>query len=354
MAVNLKKRGVLVLKGLAMGAADVVPGVSGGTIAFITGIYEELLGSLKSINATAVRKLFKEGIGSAWRHINGWFLLTLFLGIGLSIASLAKAITHVLDNYPVLIWSFFFGLILASILLVGKTVRRWTIAVYVGLLIGAAVSYYVTTITTVADETTNLGYILMCGVVSICAMILPGISGSFILLLMGAYTLIIGTVKSFVDAVLHFEFGEIGTHLKIAGTFAVGAVVGLVSFSHVLTYLFKRFHDFTIALLIGFLIGSLNKIWPWKETLSTRIHHPGKPDEKVKPFIQDNVLPWNYETVNSVEAAELGLTVKDAHLFGAIGLVGAGLVLIWLLDRFGPDEKKGEPDSAQDGSDATA
>lgn len=336
MASDLKKRGVLVFKGMAMGAADVVPGVSGGTIAFITGIYEEFLESLKSLNGAAIKKLFKVGIGAFWTHINGWFLLPLFLGIGLSIASLAKGITHLLEHYPELIWAFFFGLILASIWLVGKTVRRWNGLVVVGLLVGTVGSYYITTITTVADESTNLGYILLCGMVAICAMILPGISGSFILLLMGGYELVIGTIKDLVDSVLNFEFGEFGTHLKIVGTFAVGAVIGLISFSHVLTWLFRRFHDFTIALLTGFLVGSLNKIWPWKETVSTRVKHAGQSDQETVPFIQQNVLPTSYGQVQKVQDGELSLVTREPYLFGAILLAIVGIIIILVLDRFGP------------------
>lgn len=338
MASTLRKRATLVLKGMAMGAADVVPGVSGGTIAFITGIYEEFLNALKSLNGVALRKLFKEGIGAFWKHINGWFLLPLFLGIGISVASLAKVITYLLAEQPVLLWSFFFGLILASVVLIGKTVRKWNAGVWAAIALGTVVSYYITTITTVADETTNMAYIFLCGMVAICAMILPGISGSFILLLMGAYELVIGTIKEFVDAVLHVDFSDLGTQIKIVGAFGVGAIAGLISFSHVLSWLFKRFHDITIALLTGFLIGSLNKIWPWKTTMSVLIKHEGEPDQKIVPFIQDNVLPAGYSVLNEVETAQLGLTVKEPMLFAAIGMCLLGIVVIWLLDRFGPKE----------------
>lgn len=339
MAVNLRSAGGLALKGMAMGAADVVPGVSGGTIAFIAGIYEELIHSLQSINLASLRKLFKAGVPAFWDHINGRFLLPLFLGVAISIVSLVKGISYLLANHPELLWSFFFGLILASILVVGKTVRRWNAGVFVGLAIGTAVSFYITTITTVADANTNLGYILLCGMVSICAMILPGISGSFILLLMGAYELVIGTIKDLASAVLNLEFDGVGIHLKIFFTFAIGAVIGLVSFSHALTWLFKRFHDLTIALLLGFLAGSLNKIWPWKETLTTRIQHAGQADEQVLPFIQGNVMPWDYANPNSVETSELGLTVKDPNLLGAVGLLIVGFVLIWILEKLGSGRK---------------
>lgn len=338
----MRKSVLLLLKGIAMGAADVVPGVSGGTIAFITGIYEEFLNSLRSFNGTAVRKLFKEGIGAFWKHINGQFLLPLFVGIGASIASLAKLITYLLDTHPVLLWAFFFGLILASIWMVGKTVRKWNAGPVVALCIGTAVSFYITTITTIADETTNLGYIFLCGMVAICAMILPGISGSFILLLLGAYELIIGTIKNTIDALIHVEFGKLGDYLKIAGTFAVGAIIGLVSFSHALSWLFKRYHDLTIALLTGFLIGSLNKIWPWKSTLSTYTKHAGEPDQEIIPLIQENVLPWNYGTLNTVELNELGVAAREPMLAAAIGLCVLGIAVIVLLDRFGPTEEPAE------------
>ena len=343
MAVDLRKSGMLALKGVAMGAADVVPGVSGGTIAFIAGIYQELIRSLQSLNLESLRKLFKEGIGAFWSHINGRFLLPLFLGIGTSIVSLARGISYLLANHPELLWAFFFGLILASIVVVGKTVQRWNAPVFVALVIGSLVSYYITTITTVADETTNLSYILLCGMVSICAMILPGISGSFILLLMGAYELVIGTIKDLASAVGRLEFGEVGTHLKIAGTFAVGAVVGLISFSHALSWLFKRFHDTTIAVLLGFLVGSLNKIWPWKETLTTRVKHAGQADEQVLPFIQGNVMPWDYASVNTVEASQLGLATKDPNLLGAAGLLAVGFTLIILLEKLGSRSRSTGP-----------
>lgn len=255
-----------------MGAADVVPGVSGGTIAFITGIYEELIHSIKSIGPKTIIILRKEGVKAAWKSINGTFLLVLFLGIGVSIASLAKVISYLLEYQPIGVWSFFFGLVAASIFLVGKKVKKWNVVKVLALILASAGAFWITVLNGAA-ESDGLLYIFISGMVAICAMILPGISGSFILLLMGSYAVIL-------EAVVSKDFAVIGV-------FLVGCVIGLAAFSRVLSYLFKHFHDLTIAILTGFLIGSLNKIWPWKETISTRINSKG---EEV-PFIQENIMP---------------------------------------------------------------
>lgn len=255
-----------------MGAADVVPGVSGGTIAFITGIYEELIHSIKSIGPKTIIILRKEGVKAAWKSINGTFLLVLFLGIGVSIASLAKVISYLLEHHPIGVWSFFFGLVAASIFLVGKKVKKWNVVKVLALILASAGAFWITVLNGAA-ESDGLLYIFISGMVAICAMILPGISGSFILLLMGSYAVIL-------EAVVSKDF-------TVIGIFLVGCVIGLAAFSRVLSYLFKHFHDLTIAILTGFLIGSLNKIWPWKETISTRINSKG---EEV-PFIQENIMP---------------------------------------------------------------
>ncbi|MDR2037225.1 MAG: DUF368 domain-containing protein [Bacteroidales bacterium] len=246
-----KNRGYLLLyaKGLAMGAADIVPGVSGGTIAFITGVYEELLHSLRSFTPRNFKKLFTEGIKSFWKAINGNFLVVLVLGVGTSLFTLAKAVLYMLKEHPVIIWSFFFGLILISTISVLKTIRKANMPVFIGFGIGAVLAYLVT-VSSVAQTPDGLWFIFICGAVAICAMILPGISGSFILLLMGKYEYILNAL----------------TELKIAilAVFASGAIIGLLSFSHFLSWLLKRYHDVTIALLAGFMCGSLNKVWPWK------------------------------------------------------------------------------------------
>ena len=246
---------MLTMKGLAMGAADVVPGVSGGTIAFISGIYEELIDSINNINLGALNVLRKEGVKAFWNHVNGTFFLFLFAGIIISIVSLAKVVTYFLEVHPVLIWSFFFGLIIASVVLIGKTIKKWSPGVIVTLLIGAGIAFYISSIESVASVEAKW-YILLSGALAICAMILPGISGSFILVLLGTYHIVLDAIKS--------------KDLMTIGLFAVGCLVGLLTFARVLKYLFKNFKELTVALLTGFMIGSLYKVWPWKNEIGTK------------------------------------------------------------------------------------
>lgn len=303
---NLKDYILLSLKGIAMGAADVVPGVSGGTIAFITGIYEELLETINSVNFSALKKLKSEGLKSFWKHINGNFLVALFLGIGISIVSLAKLITYLLEHHSILLWSFFFGLIISSIYLVGKTVKKWEFTKVLGLLIGAGIAYYITILPPM-ENPNALWYVFLSGAIAICAMILPGISGSFILLLLGSYEMVLSAIKD--------------VKLAIIGVFAVGCITGLLSFSKLLNWMFKKYHDLTIAILTGFLVGSLNKIWPWKETISTRINSHGE----AVPFIQENISPSNFNGEN--------------NLILAILMAFVGLILIIGLEKFASKPK---------------
>lgn len=292
---------LLSLKGLAMGAADVVPGVSGGTIAFITGIYEELLETISNVNLDALKKLKTDGVKGFWQHINGNFIVALFLGIGISIVSLAKLITYLLEHHDILLWSFFFGLIVSSVYLVGKAIKKWDIAKAIGLIIGAAIAFYITILPPMHNPNA-LWFVFLSGAIAICAMILPGISGSFILLLLGSYEMILSSIKD----------------LKIAtiGVFALGCITGLLSFSKLLNWMFKKFHDLTVAILTGFLIGSLNKIWPWKITTQTRVNSHGE----IVPFIQENVMPANFE--------------GDSQLIMAIVMAVIGLSIILVLEKF--------------------
>ena len=300
MARQLKEYIFIALKGMGMGAADVVPGVSGGTIAFISGIYEEFVNSLKSIDHRALQVLFKEGIPSFWKHINGSFLLALFSGVLISILSLAKLITYFLENFPVQLWSFFFGLIIASSIAVGAKIRQWNLASILGILVGTGIAYYIT-VATPAQTPEALWFVFISGMIAICAMILPGISGSFILLLLGKYKYILGSISEL--------------DLKVLITFAIGCVAGLLSFSHLLSWMFKRFHDLTIAVLTGFMLGSLNKVWPWKETLQYRINSHG---EEV-PFLQESVLPVNFS--------------GEPHTILAVVFMIVGFLLILALER---------------------
>ncbi len=272
---SVKDYAVLVLKGIGMGAADVVPGVSGGTIAFIVGIYDELIDSIKSINMHSLKLLFTGKIAAFWKAINANFLLSLLFGIAISILSLAKLITYLLVNEPVLVWAFFFGLVLASTWFVSKDIKEWSWKTILGFIAGAVVAYYIT-IATPAETSTNLLFIFLCGAIAICAMILPGISGSFILVLLGKYFYI-------MEAVNKLDF-------IVLGVFAFGALLGITSFSRVLSYALKHFRNITLSVLTGFMLGSLNKVWPWKEVVETYTDTHGE----VKPLVENNILPNEY------------------------------------------------------------
>ncbi len=252
MSRTIKDYVTLALKGMAMGAADVVPGVSGGTIAFIVGIYDELINSIKSINAHSLKLLFTGKILSFWKAINGSFLFSILLGIGISVFSLAKLITWLLVAHPIMVWAFFFGLVLASTWFVSKDIKEWNVKTVASFIVGAAVAYYIT-VATPTETPTNLFFIFLCGAIAICAMILPGISGSFILVLLGKYFYIMDAVK--------------GLKLDVLLVFAAGALIGITSFSRVLSFALARFRNSTLALLTGFMLGSLNKVWPWKEKM---------------------------------------------------------------------------------------
>lgn len=288
------------LKGAAMGTADVVPGVSGGTIAFITGIYEELLCSIKNIDATAVKLLFSLKLGEFWRKINGNFLSSLLLGILAAAFTLAKAMTWLLENHPITVWSFFFGLIIASIVIVARRVPKWIAWNVLALALGALSAYFITTLTPASTPDT-WWFILISGAIAICAMILPGISGAFILVLMGKYEYILTAVAEL--------------NIGILLLFAVGAVAGILSFSRMLSWLLSRFHDITIAALTGFMAGSLNKVWPWK-TETFRVTSEGT------TILETNVSPNRFEMI----------TGSDSQIWLAIGLCIAGFMLIWGIE----------------------
>lgn len=301
----------LVLKGMGMGAADVVPGVSGGTIAFITGIYEELIDTINRVNFVTLQILFKEGIKPFWRALNGNFLVGLFAGIFISIVSLAKLITYLLDTHPIAIWSFFFGLVLASIPLVAKSVRNWSGSRYFGFAAGSIIAYLITDLPPVEDPGASW-YLFVSGMIAICAMILPGISGSFILLLLGSYSTVLQAVND--------------RDLLSIGIFGGGCIVGILAFSRFLKWMFARYHDVTIAILSGFLLGSLNKIWPWKNTLEVFVKHKGEENEEIVPLVQENILPSTYETITGL----------DSELMVGISLAIVGILIIFVMDRFAP------------------
>lgn len=301
MSRTIKEYLIISLKGMGMGAADVVPGVSGGTIAFISGIYEELLSSISNINVDLFKTLKKEGVKSTWKQLNGNFLAALFSGIFISAVSLAKLISWLLENHPILVWSFFFGLVLASVIYIAKQITTWNIAAILVLIIGAVLAYFITTLNPLVSENSSSIFLFVAGAIAICAMILPGISGSFILVLLGAY-------KPILTAVNNRDF----TSVALVGG---GAVFGLLLFSRILKWLFTYYKNLTLALLTGFIIGSLNKIWPWKKVLTFRTNSHG---EQV-PFNELSISPFSYQ--------------GDPQLLQAIALSILGFGLILVLEK---------------------
>ena len=297
---------MIFLKGIAMGAADVVPGVSGGTIAFISGIYDRLLAAIAACTPGKLLWLLKGRFRDTWEAIDGAFLFTLLAGILTSIASLARLITYLLDNHTELIWSFFFGLILVSVWLVGRQINRWHVATVSLFVLGTLFAYLITVAVPLQWPATPI-MIFLAGAIAICAMILPGISGSFILLLLGLYSVVLGAVKDF--------------NLGLISVFALGCVAGLLSFSRLLSWLLNHARDITLAFLTGLLVGSLNKVWPWKEVISWRQNSQG---EQV-PLLESNLWPQHYQTV----------TGEPAYWQGGLALMLLAVVLVLLLEWWG-------------------
>lgn len=310
---------LITAKGLAMGAADVVPGVSGGTIAFISGIYEELIETIHKIDLGFFKIWKTEGFSKAWKAYNLSFLLALFTGIFISILSLAKLITWLLEVYPIMVWSFFFGLVIASILYVGKQITQWKVTAILALTIASVLSYLITIADPIGTPD-SIWFLFLAGFIAIIAMILPGISGAFILLLLGAYTGVIGIVTKLgdgmktLDSTLFFDaFGKLVV-------FGIGALLGLKIFSNTLNWMFKHHKNLTLAVLTGFMIGALNKIWPWKEVLQYRMNHAG---EQI-PFIERSISPQNYG--------------GDSQILLAVIFAIVGFLTIYLLEKLAVDK----------------
>ncbi len=299
----MKGSGVF-LRGLAMGAADIVPGVSGGTIAFITGIYQRLLHSLRSIDAQALRLVLRGDINTAWRHVNGSFLLLLLSGILTSVFSLARFLSWLLQHYPEPLWAFFFGLILASAMLLLQQVPAWRSHHLVVLLLGTLCALAVGLAPRTGFVGGNLG-VFLAGFIAICAMILPGISGSFILVLLGMYGSVLAALKA-------FDFGFLFV-------FGAGAAGGLLTFSRLLDWLLSRYRDTAVALLTGFLFGSLTVVWPWKRVLEWTVGSHGQ----VRPAQQWPVLPQEY----------LVRSGDDPMLVLCLALAALGFLAVWLIDH---------------------
>lgn len=304
-----------------MGAANVIPGVSGGTIAFLTGIYERLIDALKRFDARSLQLALKFQIGPLWERVDGRFLLALGLGMVVSILSLARVLKWGFEHHQVLVWAFFFGLIAASLPAIGKLVRRWSAGPVAALVIGAVVALSMAFLNP-ASENDHVAYLLLCGVVAMCSMIIPGLSGSFVLLLLGNYKLIM------IESVTALSDGEWGAALRILVPVGIGAVLGLLVLARVLSWLFHHWHDLAVALITGFVAGSLLVIWPWKDTLTETFERDGKVKEKIVGF--DN---WSLPDLTA------------GSTWAALGVMLVGGLLILGIEALGarPGQSKGDP-----------
>ncbi len=313
-----------ILKGAAMGIAEVIPGVSGGTIAFITGIYERLLDAIKAFSPALIGTFRKEGLKGLWAAIDGTFLLTLVMGMVGGIVIGAFGVSYLLEEYPPVIWAFFFGLIIASAIYIGRQIEQWTAVEIILLIAGAVLAYFITTIAPV-EWSRSLPVVFIAGAIAISALILPGISGSFMLLLMGMYYFIV--TKTLKEGVLqNFDPQAILT----MAVFGLGCLTGLLTVARVLSWTFKKYRFPTLAVLTGFMLGSLNKIWPWRtpvkamneagETITNTTAILADPEMKILQEI--NQLPANY-------------VAGDALLVPAIVMLVAGFVAVFLLERLG-------------------
>lgn len=312
----------LALKGMAMGIAEAIPGISGGTIAFITGIYEELLNTIKAFGPDLIPIFKKEGLTGLWKAINGNFLFNLAIGMVVGIIIGVFGVTHLLETYPVLVWSFFFGLIISSAIYVGKQVDKWTIGEFVSLILGVAIAYFIT-VAVPAEGSENLGFVFLSGTIAISALMLPGISGSFILLLMGMYVFIANTVKA---ALKTFAPDQ----LLVVAVFALGCLVGAMTFSRVLSWTFKNYRNLTLAALTGFMLGSLNKIWPWRVAVDwLKDPNTGEfvlDNEGLKKVIlEQNLSPAHYEN----------MTNEPSYVILAVVIMLIGFASVFIIEKLG-------------------
>ncbi|MFT7229655.1 MAG: putative membrane protein [Bacteroidia bacterium] len=313
----------IVLKGAAMGVAEVIPGVSGGTLAFITGIYERLLSAISSINVDLIKLWKTDGFKAVWARIDGYFLGRLLAGMAIGFILGLKLIVGLLQSHPVHIWSFFFGLILASIPLIGKQVKKWGGLEIVLLILGSALVYWIT-IAAPSQGSEHLAMVFLAGVLGVSALMLPGLSGSFVLLLLGMYTIMVPAIEEFT----HHPFGPETTIIFV---FALGMLVGLLSFAKVLTFTFRKYPNPTMALLTGFLIGSLNKVWPWQHVIETRVNSKG--NEVV--LFSESVLPSTFSEL----PVDNFLYGNDSHVFVSIVIMALAIGIVFSMDKFSVVEK---------------
>lgn len=290
---------LLVLRGMAMGAVNVVPGVSGGTIALITGIYEELILSIKSFRASLFTTLYKEGVTAAWKEVNGNFLAAVITGILISIFSLVRVLSWLFEHHAMLVWAFFFGLIVGSAIYIGGKIRRWGCLSVSFLIIGSLMAYYIT-IATPATSPDRLWFIFLSGSIAFCSLVLPGVSGAFILALLGKYEYMVNAVRDW--------------NMLVITVFGIGGIAGVIAFANLIGWLLKKHPNATLALLSGFMIGSLNKLWPWKKVLETRLSSAG--DEV--PFLEQSISPMQYAAIYG----------EDPRVLPVVLLAMAGMTFI--------------------------
>lgn len=296
--IKQKKYSVLFLKGMGMGVANVIPGVSGGTIALITEIYEELINSLKSFDKQALKLLFTFKIKELIKYTNFYFLSTVLSGSIFSVFTIASLFKYLFINYPVLIWALFFGLIVGSVIFVGKRVEKWNLQTIITLVIGTSIAFSLSFITP-ATENSNLFFVFICGIIGISGMMLPGLSGSYVLILLGNYKLLM------VTAITEFN-------ISLLATFLLGSAFGLISFSHLLSWVLKNHKDTTLALLTGFILGSLNIVWPWKEIAESIVVNGKEKVLSYSPFIPREI---------------------NNHTVFALALMTTGFLLVYLLEK---------------------
>ena len=321
----------IALKGFTMGAANVIPGVSGGTIALITGIYQELINSLKAFDKNAFKLLIKRDIKKLIHHINAKFLLFLLLGVFISIFTIAKLFSFLLTEYPIQIWAFFFGLILASTFYVGKTIEKWDVGAFLSLFIGGIIALFISFTNPVPTANENYIFIFFCGIIGISGMLLPGLSGSYILMLLGNYKLLmVDSINSISHAVKMMLIGDFSFFNNINNNegiihfsiFLVGSIFGMLAFSQAIAWIFKHYKNNTISLLTGFIFGSLAIIWPWKHIITN-----------------PNILNRHGEEViigyKRFIPSQFDLTTQSALL-----AILFGIICIWAIEKMGEQEKK--------------
>jgi putative membrane protein len=305
MSRTLKDYLALAYKGAAMGMANTMPGVSGATIAYIMGIYDELISSIEALSFENIKGLFRKGIISYWKSINGSFLLFLLIGLFISIFILAKVINYLLIKFPIPVWAFFFGLIVSSAIYLATKNKSWNFKSFISIFFGVGITVLVSYISPVANtKDPEYWYVFLSAVISIFALILPRISGSLLLLIMGQYQFILSAVDN-----LRMNFLLI---------FGFGSIFGLITFSNAFSWILRKFYNTTICFLVGVMIGSLNKVWPWKHTLLSHSNQFAQ----IIPDKQENVLPFSY----------FELTAKDPQLLYAILMIIAGILTIFLLE----------------------